>query len=261
MTMENNNTLSENVIKPQFKRQTIILGSPENIKKSNYSILLTIMIAIISLGSMLYNNVDWTLVKEIPTLNRKIFKIQYFSKTTIPTVDSVIPIKISNTNKIGKKINNVLPNFHAYDELIQVKAKKYSVGVNVRPLTMKAIIEQESHYNPDVISYVPKWESMYGKLVKRKPGETPESWKLNFNSIGLAQIGYVLHKDFCELNSYTQLFIPEVNIDCLARLLAQCQKNTSESECIRKHNGSGPMAENYKKQVLGRMARIMSFQS
>ncbi len=281
MTMKTNEPLQEEkeneISQPtiEFNRKTITVG--EQPKRKDYSFLLGILIATILFGMGLRNNVDWDLATNVPTIQDKpnFFKTirskQYFKSVVVPTpipapvdeeLESEMAVKATSKKiEIGpatkKKISySDVPNYHAYDELIIRESKKYK---GVKPVVIKAIIEQESHYNPSRIKYESKWERDYGPSIKKKKNENIEEWKMNFHSFGLMQVGYALHKDFCGLTSYTDLYNPSINIQCGTKIYNSCiEAGNSETFCIKKYNGSGPATEKYKNEVLSRVARILS---
>lgn len=265
---------------PIITRKTVTVGSEnkpeapkEKVKSSLGSAIL--ILSIIAFASLVYVKTDWELVKGVPTVQDKpnFFKSiqskQYFKSVVVPTPvppveiavdekkESVAIIKLETKSAKKQKISYAnVPGYHAYDELIINAAKKYNIK---RPVIIKAIIEQESHYNPHRIRYESKWEREYGPSIPKKRHENVEEWKMNFHSFGLMQIGFALHKDFCNLNSYADLYNPAVNIDCGTKLYGSCiSAGNSETFCIRKYNGAGPATEIYKNEVLGRIARIMS---
>lgn len=155
-----------------------------------------------------------------------------------------------------KQINNE-PIEEDLETIINVTSLKY--GIN--PIITKAIIKQESDFQSDALRYEEKWKLQYQNSIKRKSGESEESWKMNFKSIGLMQIGYGIHKDFCNLNSYTELFDPKKNIECGLKIFKECLDDQDLSEegaeikyCLKRYNGSGNAAENYSVEVMSRIA-------
>lgn len=257
--------MNNNEKPPVITRKTVTL-SQENQKQFNERLhgklnfpFLFVLFAFVLFFYSVYTHTDWKLVREVPT-NKE-------SVSFVAKIKQQIPAITSENTKIFSKLKT------AYDES-EVQAQEESLAepdksldsiiasvsnkFNVKPIVIKAIIEQESQYNPDVIKYEQSWESQYAKTTKRKPGENLESWKLNFHSIGLMQIGYILHKDFCELNSYTDLFNPEKNITCGTKIFAECLKKSDKTTCIRNYNGRGPKAEKYKNEVMARISRLMT---
>lgn len=258
---------------PKIIRKTVILGVEEKLQKFAKAKIpfgfIAIIAIVIGIGSLVYKKTDWELVKAVPTIQDKphFFKTikskQYFKSVVVPTPVPVIPAateeKPTIEIKSGKKQKisyEHIPGYYAYDSLIVRESKKYP---RVKPVVIKAIIEQESTYNPIRQKYEAKWERDYGYMIPKKRHENMEEWQMNFRSYGLMQISYVLHKDFCELRSYVELLNPETNIACGTKIFAACiAEGNSDSYCIKKHNGSGPLTEIYKNEVLGRVARLMS---
>lgn len=267
---------------PNIKRKTIVLGenAEEKSKKKNHLIpFLFIFLIIGGIGFILHKHVAWDLVRNTPTIQEKpgFFKnlqSKHYFKSVIPSTPVPAPtveeeqkkepeITISKkSNKIEiksakkQKISYEVPGYHEYDDIILNETKKYK---GVKPVVIKAIIEQESYYNPNRIRYEEKWEKDYGNSIKKKRSENTEEWKMNFHSFGLMQIGYALHKDFCNLRSYTDLYNPSKNIECGTKLYASCiEAGNSDTYCIKRYNGLGSTTENYKNEVLGRIARLMT---
>lgn len=282
MTMKTKNPLPEKENKhPQFDRKTVTIGEVEPKKKGNI-LFFTILLLFSIMVMLIQKNVDWELAKEVPTIQDKphFFKTlrskQYFKSIVVPTAipvpdEEIVEVKKEEEKKVeitgdGNKITiksavkqNIsysdLPNYNKFDSIIIRESGRYR---RVKPVVIKAIIEQESHYNPLRQKYEEKWEREYGWMIPKKKNENPEEWQMNFRSYGLMQISYVLHKDFCELTSYMDLLDPNINIACGVKLYSAClEDGNSEAYCIGKHNGSGPAVEKYKREVLSRVARIM----
>lgn len=274
--MENNN---QSKTEPIIERKIIRIGEPEVKKgKTNYTLVLLVLITISLLVLKLQENINWDLVRNTPTVKEgpRFFKDlkskNYLKHTAVPTVapPPVIEVEepkqeMSITNK-GNKIQIVpkkqnvkymlAPGYHLYDSIIAEESRKYK---GVKPIVIKAIIEQESNYNPHRKRYEEKWERDYGPSIKRKRHENLEEWKENFHSFGLMQIGYALHKDFCGLKSHVDLYDPRKNIACGIKLYGSClESGNSETYCIKRYNGSGAATEIYKNEVLGRVARLLS---
>lgn len=249
-------------LKPIITRKTITVGPIEN-QSSDTSVWIgaIVLIILFVICFMVSIKTHTKSIKEINLIvaepaskNKKIEKL--FEKVIfLSPVPAKTPIK-ENSNKKNhtyKKLYTIPNNYHAYDDIIVKEAS----AIKANPAIIKAIIEQESRYQHNVFKYESKWESRYGKNIPKKNGENLRTWRMNFSSIGLMQIGYALHKDFCDLNSYTDLLNPKINIKCGVKLFGQClESGLSENQCIKRHNGSGPMAEAYKNQVLNRVARI-----
>lgn len=259
--MKTNTPKKENPI----QRKTIVIGEEEvpQIKKKNSSTFLILFCALIFFGSQIQKHDNQAEQTKVATISfDKINSPDLFlEKTPLPTVEPTPPVivkaevKTYVAPKIEKASATQPPGYHEYDHIISREAKK----IQIDPAIIKAIIEQESHYKFDVFAYVPQWERQYSKHVPKKPWENVENWRMNFSSIGLMQIGYVLHKDFCGLNSYADLLNPEINISCGVKLFDRClSSGKSKTQCIKQHNGSGPAAENYKNQVLGRISKIIN---
>ena len=165
--------------------------------------------------------------------------------------------KIFQRNLNNKKEEKLFINPPKVEKSIEKIIYDISKIYNVDPIIIKAIIEQESQYNPVAVKYEESWERKYSHLIKRKPNDTIETWKMNFKSFGLMQVSYVLHKDFCDLDYYSDLFDPNINILCGTKILAKCLEDNDKLTCIKKYNGAGPSAEKYKKEVLTRISRII----
>lgn len=143
------------------------------------------------------------------------------------------------------EIMNININTMSIHEIIFYEAKK--AGIN--PIVIESIVEQESNFNPKALRYEKKWELKYGSKFKINPGESLKTWRMNFHSIGLMQIGYGLHKEFCDLKSYKDLEDPRTNIICGIKIISKCVEKNKLSTCIKSFNGSGPMADRYRNEV------------
>ena len=51
---------------------------------------------------------------------------------------------------------------------------------------------------------------------------TSIEYDLLFSSIGLMQIGYGLHKEECDIKTFTDLFYAEKNIECGSKIIRTC---------------------------------------
>jgi len=243
----------EKTIPPVFQRKTVAVGKR---KKKNYSFLLVLLIGFILFSYYSIKHIDWDLVNSVPTIREKSLFSRSYSNRIIGT-SSTIKEKSGGKNVEKQNIlpKNVPVGYYDFDDIIDRETKKYH---GVKSIVIKAIVEQESHYNPQRIRYEQKWEKNYGHKIKRVPGQTLEDWRMNFYSYGLMQISYVLHKDFCELKSYIDLYDPEKNLQCGIKLYSACiEAGNSDTYCIKKHNGSGPSTEIYKNEVMGRIARLL----
>lgn len=251
-------TMETNTPSP-ITRRIITVGEPE---KNNDNIICGFALIIFALFVFAIYRINYNtikkekspLIQDAPRVfnTAKIDFSSFIFPTPVPTKPADT-ITVSNKKYFSKYIS--YPGYSVYDTIIA----KEAATIKVKPAVIKAIIEQESHYRPDVKKYESKWEYRYSADIPKQPNESRESRKLNFSSIGLMQIGYALHKDFCYLNSPYDLFDPATNIKCGVKLFGRClDSGSSEAQCIKQHNGSGPMAENYKNEVLGRVARLMN---
>lgn len=244
-------------MKDDENQSNIIRLLPEHIIKEDtnaaLSIFSVIVILLIAYSSYLYT--DHFLIQS-PSIDNII---------TQEKIQSFIPEKITKTkiyktaaiayNKTKAELVSAGPSV-TLDDIITHEAKKHDI--DVEKIVIKAIIEQESRYNPTVSKYEEKWKSKYYHKAKLQPGENIEAWKKNFSSIGLMQVGYILHKDFCGLNSPKDLYDPRKNIACGVKIYATCRKTKSRSECIKAYNGQGPGADKYRQEVLVRIAKLKS---
>jgi len=249
---------------PNIVRKTVTVGTAERTNETTTLIIgILVVFLLICFAIYTYNNQQHTkldLAKNIPLEEIvEAFPTPIPSATveTKPKPEIVITAKKIEVKTVARKkiAYDELPGYHAYDSIILATAKKYGIK---RPIIIKAIIEQESHYNPFTKRYEKKWEQDYGHLIKRERDQTIQEWRMNFHSFGLMQIGYALHREFCNLDSYVDLYNPIINIDCGTKLIATCiDAGNSEGYCIKKYNGSGPATEIYKNEVLGRVARLV----
>lgn len=232
---------------PNFKRKTIQL----NAKKFD-PFGLVFLIAFVLFLCLVYKKTDWKLVKEMPRVS---------NNTVVASRVSFFKPYKQEPTQTEKDVNSadaVFVSFvkesNDYDPIIKSAASQFGL----KSIVLKAIVEQESHYNPNRVKYEPKWEKDYGPKIPKKKWENLEEWKLNFYSYGLMQVGYALHKDTCGLKSFTDLFDPKTNIYCGAKLLSDCIKSgNSQTQCIKNYNGSGADAEQYKNEVLTRVTRLL----
>jgi len=157
-----------------------------------------------------------------------------------------------------EKAKTVINKELSYEEKINQYLIKYSKVYNVSPKLAKAVIIQESRLKHDRMRYEETWKRQYSDDWKRKRWMNGIEYNMYFTSIGLMQIGYGLHKDFCELKSFTDLFNPEKNISCGMKILSKCLETNASitpkraliRTCLRSYNGSGAMAEKYADKVL-----------
>lgn len=240
-----------------IKRKTVTVGEQP---KHTFEIAIGFSICLLIFGLISYTFVCRSEIKEkapIVKMQPILFEpkqIKEFFK--IIPVAQPVPTKEPQSKKIVKVSNQTTryPAYHDYDDLILAACKKYNIK---RCVIIKAIIEQESHYNKEAKRYEAKWERDYGRLIPRKNNESLKEWRMNFYSFGLMQVGYALHKDFCDLKHYTDLINPATNIDCGTKLFDAClDEGNSEVYCIKRYNGSGDATEIYKNKILIRMAKI-----
>lgn len=168
---------------------------------------------------------------------------------------------ISGTKEMHGMVIPASRDKYSQEEL-NALVSKYSAKHGVSPLVTWAIIDKESEGYMERVRYEESWKKQYAKAWKREPWMlNEEEYNLLFSSFGLMQVGYGLHKEFCELNSVVELFDPEVNLDCGLKKISACldsrQNVKSIKErfrlCFRDYNGSGPRAEAYAQDVMQRL--------
>lgn len=235
-------TKNEQKASSRFERETRAISVKRRLKKSDFVTLL-IIIGFLGFLWLVYKKTDWELVRSIPT---------------VEMAKKVSPFKKNWINK-GTTVLDTEDQFQQYDVSpdIETVINKKASQFKLNPALIKAVIEQESGYQNHAIKYEASWEKEYSWKFPRKKSENPEMWKMNFHSIGLMQISYAIWKDFCGLESYTDLFDKSKNIECGAKILSTClQSGKSKPQCIKEYNGQGEMAEQYKLKVLTRFARL-----
>jgi hypothetical protein len=156
--------------------------------------------------------------------------------------------------------------------LIEVYSKKYKLS----PVIAKAIILRESGgpntssgydskpFRTDRLRFEPSWKADYSKKIKKDPWMNDVEYDMYFTSIGLMQIGYGIWKDFCSINTYSDLLNPDINIECGIKIVRACIDRQQSIKpfgrrlryCFREYNGSGEKAERYADAV---MATLVDF--
>ena len=137
----------------------------------------------------------------------------------------------------------------------------YSGKYGLEPVIAWAIIDKESSMRHDRIRFEQSWKDEYGKDYPRQRWMNDIEYDLIFSSFGLMQISYVIWKDTCGINSFTELLQPEKNLDCGLKIMAQCLDDASYMKskkerlryCFKRYNGSGPKAEQYADSVMSRL--------
>lgn len=139
------------------------------------------------------------------------------------------------------------------ENIIRLESK----AAGVDPLITLAILHQESGrgLRTDRLRY----ESHLLSKVKRTPGMTDAEAKIMVTSIGLMQVIPMFHLKRCNLKSYSELFDPEVNIECGLRVLQHCADQHKSKGKVEKlkgalhcYNGSAAYAE----EVFQRIAEL-----
>lgn len=147
-------------------------------------------------------------------------------------------------------------------ELVQRVSEKYKM----EPAIAWAMIDKESTHTHDRLRYEQTWKDQYSKKWQKPSGVTEAEYNMLFTSIGLMQVGYGLWKNFCELDSYSDLLIPEVNVDCGLKIVSTCLKEKENSikskgyrlkQCFKEYNGSGQAAENYANEMVVRVGNYL----
>lgn len=136
--------------------------------------------------------------------------------------------------------------------------KDASVLYKIPPLVILAMVHQESgeELRPDRVRYEPRLQ----KRFKCSQFETEIECKFRASSFGLMQIIYGFHKQFCGLESYSDLLDPQKNIYCGTKLLRSCLDKRSGSvsqkfrACLSEYNGDD--SGEYANQVLSRLALL-----
>lgn len=150
-------------------------------------------------------------------------------------------------------------------EEIQSAVKRFAAKYSVAPVVVYAMMDQESAWRSDRIRFEQSWKDQFSRRWKRESWMNDIEWDMMFSSIGLLQIGYGIHRENCGLKSFTELFSPDVNLDCGLSILSEClQRNKGVNPkaarlrmCFREYNGSGPRAEKYAGEVMARLADYM----
>lgn len=153
------------------------------------------------------------------------------------------------------------------DSEIETLKKTYSEKYHLEPTIISALVAQESGDLPHISKnfryrFEQGWKNDYSKKYPRRGSYNDEEYNLIFSSIGLCQVGYVIWKDFCELDMVTDLFNPATNLDCAARIMSRCLEDNASKyhrnsdllrTCFRKYNGSGVKAEEYAEKMMLRL--------
>lgn len=155
------------------------------------------------------------------------------------------------------------PQDESVMDIIKEASKKY----NVPKFVILAMIEQESEFlDKRKTNRVLFEQGCYDKLDKRK-FEDAEVGRLWCSSLGLMQIipRWHLHKDAapeCQIE-YHELFDARKNIMCGTAEFRRCLNviGTKGAKavltCIKNHNGTGPMADEYTENVKVRMLNLL----
>lgn len=183
------------------------------------------------------------------SLDTKDYSVQKYAeiKKKIREKFTVVEYMVVTDELDGPSLHNIISRI----------SKEYKIS----PIITKAIIKKESNFKNDAIRFEQTWKNQYASKISRIPGENDHTYDMNFYSIGLMQIGYGLHKTFCGLNSYTDLFKPEINISCGLKIIRSCLERSNISsqgqkikQCIKQYNGGGERAETYSIDILSDIA-------
>ena len=143
---------------------------------------------------------------------------------------------------------------------------QYSEKYKLDPVVAWALIDKESTHKHDRLRFEQGWKDQYSKKWQKPNGMNEVEYNMFFTSIGLMQVGYGLWRDFCELDSYSDLLIPEVNIDCGLKIVSSClvekekkipNKGRRLKECFKNYNGSGKAAEDYANEMTIRVGSYL----
>lgn len=113
------------------------------------------------------------------------------------------------------------------------KIKAAALRNDVDPALLMALVEQESSFNPNAGRFEP---NLYKKWGSR---EKATSW-------GLTQVVLGWHGKMCGVTTAKQLLIPDINLNCGAKVLKNClNSNNTLKEALSCYNGdkSGKYAQ------------------
>lgn len=138
-------------------------------------------------------------------------------------------------------------------------AKKYSLN----PVVIWAVIEKESGYAHNRIRFEQTWKDQYSKKWQKEPWMNDIEYDMYFTSFGYMQIGYGLWRESCGIKYWDELLNVERNIDCGAKILANCIGENSGKVgvlrgCFRQFNGSGERAEKYANDIMNKLEGYMT---
>jgi hypothetical protein len=150
------------------------------------------------------------------------------------------------------------PSVADLDTVVRTYSSKYGVS----PAITWAIVDQESNLAPTRIRFEESWKTQYSKKYPKQAWMNDIEYDLQFSSFGLMQVSYIIWKDFCGIENYTDLLSTSTNLDCGLKIISQCLYDRREvnpkskrlRECFREYNGTGTQAEKYASQVMARLA-------
>lgn len=237
--MQNTVELNEkNAVESKTLKDRIVLAI---VKLVAFGMVVGVLISLFVTLSI-YTVNAWSSVKEFGT-------VQY----------TIAKYKLADTLNLVHYSTKIVPvNEAKIEEIVTVYSSKY--GVN--PIVAWSIIDKESSLNPNRVRFEQGWKDDYGKSYPKPSWMNPIEYDLTFSSFGLMQVSYIIWKDFCRLNSYTDLFIPERNIDCGLKIIRQCLEDNKHITkngqrlrlCLKQFNGSGPKADQYANDAMARIA-------
>jgi soluble lytic murein transglycosylase-like protein len=168
--------------------------------------------------------------------------------------------------ELRDRINSKLTRVEYVQQFIKPEPKPLSQMINeaaknhkLPSILIAALIEQESgaKLRTDRVRYEEHLQSRF----KCKPHETNAECRAYASSWGLGQVVYGIWKDFCKLESYSDLLDPERNLDCAGAILRSClNRRTKESKsdsvrnCLSEYNGD--RTGRYAGEVLSRYVAI-----
>jgi hypothetical protein len=233
---------------------TIELKKEDEIIESKYRFSLRILIAFVKVLVIL---IAWLICANYTMLGYNFAKT-YVTETFLDAKYSLYDrLDLVEKQPIIAQKDRV-KDFSTIGQLAQKIALRYKIS----PVILLAMVDQESSFNPNRIRFESKWKQQYRSKWPQN-NMTDIEYNLLFSSIGIMQIGYGLHKDFCGLDSYVDLFDVETNMSCAAKIIRACLNKNADMRpgkrvrtCVKEFNGSGAAADKYVTSV---MARIDDF--
>lgn len=130
----------------------------------------------------------------------------------------------------------------------------------IDPDLLEAVVWQESSYQADAFRHEPAfWE----RYLKHNPAYANANPRRVSSSYGLAQIMYPVAVDHGFTKEPEYLFLPGVNLDLAATILAGLLKKYSPMDALASYNGgegnrTAPVPTAYARNVLSRYAAVQA---